>query len=67
MRDSSKQDANGVYSILGVTSAGDVRAIQTDEDGNLLVTVNNVILTSSNNTKYSLEVSDAGVLSTTAV
>lgn len=66
-RQNSKQDANGCFSIIGIDSSETTRAIKCDEDGNLLVTVNDVILVSPNLTSYRLKISDAGVLSTELV
>jgi len=63
----SRQDDNNVYSILGCTENGDVRAIITDEEGNLLVSVDSVVLTSPNGTKYQLTVDNAGSLGTTEI
>ena len=60
----SRQDQNNVYSILGVTEAGEVRAIKTDEDGNLMVSV---ALRSPDGTLYKLKVANGGGLSTEAV
>lgn len=66
-RNNSRQDNNGIYSLLGVTANNETRAVLTDEDGNLLVSVNEVILTSPNGNTFKLVVNNSGSLSTTAV
>jgi hypothetical protein len=66
-RVNSKQDQNGAYSLLGVTSLGETRAVQTDEDGNLCVVVNDIILTSPDGTKFKVVVNNSGTLSTEEV
>ena len=65
--DKAKQDANNEYTLLGVTASGEIRAIITDEDGNLLVSVNDVILTSPNGTKYQLKIDNDGNISSTLI
>ena len=60
----SRQDKNNIYSILGVNESGEVRAIKTDEDGNLMVAM---YLRSPDGTLFKVKVDNSGVLSTEAV